>query len=186
MRREGKEKAGGERERKTGWKMKRDKRRGLGWKRSRSLEAFCGCLTPLVLLMCDAQEIDRLCKNEPTGENNNNHRRTRLDGTVHRATQTPNPGRGSGTGPRNPPAIPGRLAEHVSPRRQPSCFSSSDLNLGGMKSSCCPQGQILHPHQRAWDPVPDLALLLFFMQQVRNERRTKTSKHRTSHHKSQD
>lgn len=140
---------GGERERKTGWKMKRDKRRGLGWKRSRSLEAFCGCLTPLVLLMCDAHEIDRLCKTEPTGENNNNRRRTRLDGTVHRATQTPNPRRGSGAGPRNPPALPGRLAEHVSPRRQPSCFSSSDLNLGGMKGSCCPRGQILHRHQRA-------------------------------------
>lgn len=31
------------------------------------------CLTPLVLLMCDAQEIDRLCKTQPTGENNNNN-----------------------------------------------------------------------------------------------------------------
>lgn len=30
------------------------------------------CLTPLVLLMCDAQEIDRLCKTQPTRENNNN------------------------------------------------------------------------------------------------------------------
>lgn len=44
-----------------------------GWGRSCSPEGFSWCLTPLVLLMCDAQEIDRLCRTEPTGENNNNN-----------------------------------------------------------------------------------------------------------------
>lgn len=38
------------------------------------------CLTPLVLLMCDAQEIDRLCKTQPTGENNNNTSQTHENG----------------------------------------------------------------------------------------------------------
>lgn len=40
------------------------------------------CLTPLVLLMCDAQEIDRLCKTQPTGENNNNIRQTHESGKL--------------------------------------------------------------------------------------------------------
>lgn len=31
--------------------------------------------------MCDAQEIDRLCKTQPTGENNNNTSQTHENGS---------------------------------------------------------------------------------------------------------
>ncbi len=77
-------KAGG-REEDKGLKIKRDKQRGMGGlvgggrgvvpQRDHSW-----CLTPLVLLMCDAQEIDRLCKTQPTGENNNNTSQTQGNG----------------------------------------------------------------------------------------------------------
>lgn len=63
-----------ERRGEEGWKIKRDKQRRVGvWGGRRVVPQrdHSWCLTPLVLLMCDAQEIDRLCKTQPTGENNN-------------------------------------------------------------------------------------------------------------------
>lgn len=60
-----------------GWEIKRDKQRGVGGGRRVVPQGdHSWCLTPLVLLMCDAQEIDRLCKTQPTGENNNNNNNT--------------------------------------------------------------------------------------------------------------
>lgn len=60
------------------WKIKRDKQKALvgGGRRVVPQRDHSWCLTPLVLLMCDAQEIDRLCKTQPTGENSNNKRQT--------------------------------------------------------------------------------------------------------------
>lgn len=80
-------------------------------------------------------------------------------------------------GPPGPPPIPpGRLAKHASPRQPPSCFSSSDLDLGGLEDSGCPRGRTPVPEtpDGIWDR--DQFLLLFFMKQVRYERRTKASK----------
>lgn len=79
---ENKEKGGG-REEGKGWKIKRDKQRGVGVGGGRGVvpqRDHSWCLTPLVLLMCDAQEIDRLCKTQPTGENNNNTSQTHENG----------------------------------------------------------------------------------------------------------
>lgn len=65
------------------WEIKRDKHRGVGaggGRRAIPQRDHSWCLTPLVLLMCDAQEIDRLCKTQPTGENNNNRSQTHENG----------------------------------------------------------------------------------------------------------
>lgn len=59
------------------------------------------CLTPLVLLMCDAQEIDRLCKTQPTGENNNNNtRQTHENGNLTGLCRDETAGGGRGGGGR--------------------------------------------------------------------------------------
>lgn len=68
------------------WEIKRDKHRERGVGAGGGggvvpLGDHSWCLTPLVLLMCDAQEIDRLCKTQPTGENNNNTSQTYENGS---------------------------------------------------------------------------------------------------------
>lgn len=66
--------------------------------------------------MCDAQEIDRLCKTQPTGDNNNNnnnhHRHVKSEESAELRHETA----GGGAAPGDATA-PGRLAEHVSPRQ---------------------------------------------------------------------
>lgn len=63
--------------------------------------------------MCDAQEIDRLCKTQPTGENNNNnHRHVKTEESAELRRET-----AGGGAPPGDATIPGRLAEHVSPRQ---------------------------------------------------------------------
>lgn len=74
---------GSRREEEKGWRIKRDKHRRVGVGGGRRVvpqRDHSWCLTPLVLLMCDAQEIDRLCKTQPTGENNNNTSQTHENG----------------------------------------------------------------------------------------------------------
>lgn len=70
--------------------------------------------------MCDAQEIDRLCKTQPTGENNNNNNNNDRNNRRHVKTEESAELRhetaGGGAAPGDA-TIPGRLAEHVSPRQ---------------------------------------------------------------------
>lgn len=142
-------------ERRTGrW---RDKKRGLGWERSPPLEAFSRCLTPLVLLMCDAQEIDSLCKTQAAGENNNKRRRTREDGSVDSAAQTPGPRSGSGAGPRDSPPVRGRLAELCHPAATQGSFCT-DAKGGQIQSHRTPAWSV--STDPAWGSK---APLLFFM-----------------------
>lgn len=72
--------------------------------------------------MCDVQEIDRLCKTQPTGENNYNRRRTREDGTVDRAPQTPDPRRGERHRATQLSAHPGKVSQACAPPSEAVLF----------------------------------------------------------------
>lgn len=66
--------------------------------------------------MCDAQEIDRLCKTQPTGEDNNNNNNHHRHVKTDESAELRHEAGGGGAAPGDA-TVPGRLAEHVSPRQ---------------------------------------------------------------------